>query len=232
MSDVYLIPSFLSEHAVQTIPPYVMDAVEKCDVLFVEQIRTARRFLKSMNRNIDIDRYQWYEMNESEEIVFNDFKKCVKEQKNIGIISEAGCPGVADPGQSLVDLAHQLSCRLIPLVGPSSILLALMASGFNGQHFEFLGYLPIDAQERKNKLKAIENDSIQSGCTKIFIETPYRNNQMLESILQICRPETRLCIASDLTGAKEFICTKSVRAWNGSKPELHKIPVIFLLSGS
>ena len=226
---VYLIPSFLSENAVETIPQYVIDSVKKCSVIFAENERTARRFLKAMDREIVIDNFEWHTIHKAEEQQVEVFRKKIKEGKNIAIISEAGCPGVADPGQILINEAQQLNAEIKPLVGPGSILLALMASGLNGQHFSFLGYLPIDNGERIKKLKQIEEESSRKKCTQIFIETPYRNNKMLETILQHANPNTRLCIAAELTSKNEFIKTKTIANWKKEKIDLHKKPVIFLL---
>jgi 16S rRNA (cytidine1402-2'-O)-methyltransferase len=155
----------------------------------------------------------------------------LKEGKICGIISEAGCPGIADPGQMLVTAAQNAGAIVKPLTGPSSILLALMASGLNGQHFCFNGYLPVDAGERKKKIKALELESRKTGATQIFIETPYRNNQLLETLLQTCDAPVRLCIAANITAPEESIRTLTVGEWNKQLPNLHKIPVIFLLLG-
>lgn len=225
---VYLIPSFLSENAVETIPAYVMDAVKKCPVIFAENERTARRFLKAMNRQIVIDDFEWHTIHKAEEQQVSAFRKKIKEGKNIAIISEAGCPGVADPGQILISEAQKLNVEIKPLVGPNSILLALMASGLNGQHFFFSGYLPIDNLKKIKKLKQLEAESFQKRCTQIFIETPYRNNEMLETILSHCNPSTQLCIASEITSPDEFIKTKTIGEWKKEKIDLHKKPTIFL----
>lgn len=226
---VYLVPSFLSENSVETIPLYVISAVKNCQVIFAENERTARRFLKAMDKEIVIDDFEWYAIHKAEEEQIVAFKHKIKEGKNIAIISEAGCPGIADPGQILVWEAQKLNVEIKPLVGPSSILLALMASGFNGQHFCFLGYLPIDNLERIKKIKQIEEESAKKKCTQIFIETPYRNNKMLETILQNCNPSTQLCIAAGLTSDNEFIKTKTIADWKKETVDLHKKPVIFLL---
>src|SRR5665647_1011738 len=165
---VYLIPSFLSEDAVETIPPYVLTAVKNCLVIFAENERTARRFLKSMDKEIVIDDFEWHTIHKAEEEQKNSFRQKIKEGKNIAIISEAGCPGIADPGQLLIELAQQLNVIVKPLVGPSSILLALMASGMNGQQFEFVGYLPIDNSERIKAIKELEDTSQKKRSTQIF----------------------------------------------------------------
>ncbi|MBL7699205.1 MAG: SAM-dependent methyltransferase [Chitinophagaceae bacterium] len=230
-AKVYLIPSTLAEGATHTIPPYVVDAVKDCKVFFVENERTARRYLKSVWKEIVIDNYKWFAIHKAENEVKNQFNEFLKEGINIGIISEAGCPGVADPGQILTGIAHKTGATVIPLVGPSSILLALMASGLNGQQFQFAGYLPIDNGERTKTLKHLENESLKKNCTQIFIETPYRNNQLLETILKTCQPSTKLCIAAELTSANELIVTKSISDWKKSLPDLHKKPVVFLLLG-
>jgi 16S rRNA (cytidine1402-2'-O)-methyltransferase len=226
---VYLIPSFLSENAVETIPAYVIDAVKNCSVIFAENERTARRFLKAMDKEIVIDDFEWHTIHKAEEEQVSGFREKIKEGKNIAIISEAGCPGVADPGQLLIAEAQKLNAEIKPLVGPNSILLALMASGLNGQHFSFHGYLPIDNSERIKKIKQLESESLQKKCTQIFIETPYRNNQMLSAILQHASPSTQVCIASEITSVNEFVKTKTVAAWKKEKIDLHKKPVIFLL---
>jgi 16S rRNA (cytidine1402-2'-O)-methyltransferase len=228
---IYLIPSFLAEDAVETIPPCVLNAVKNCQVIFAENERTARRFLKSMSKEIVIDNFEWFAIHKAEGEQINNFRQKVKEEKNIAIVSEAGCPGVADPGQVLVYEAQKMNVPIKPLVGPSSILLALMASGLNGQHFCFEGYLPIENIERIKKIKRLEDESFKKSCTQIFIETPYRNNKLLETILQNCKPATLLCIASELTSANEWIKTKTIAEWKKEIVDLHKKPVIFLLQG-
>ncbi len=229
-SVVYLIPSVLDELAINTIPLYIIDAVKNCQVIFAENERTARRFLKSICKEIIIDDYEWFTIHKAEEEQKNSFRQKIKDKKNIAIISEAGCPGIADPGQILIDIAQQMDITVKPLVGPSSILLALMASGMNGQHFEFVGYLPIDNGERIKSIKELEDLSQKKRSTIIFIETPYRNNQLIETLLKTCRPTTKICIAAELTGPNEYVKTKTVADWKNEKPDFHKKPVIFLLS--
>jgi 16S rRNA (cytidine1402-2'-O)-methyltransferase len=228
-STVYLIPSVLNEAAVQTIPAYIIDAVKNCNVIFAENERTARRFLKSICRDIVIDDYEWFSIHKAEHEVLDSFRKKIKEEKNIAIISEAGCPGIADPGQVLIAAAQEMDAVVKPLVGPSSILLALMASGMNGQQFEFVGYLPIDNAERSKSIAALENNSQKKNSTQVFIETPYRNNQLIEALLKTCKPTTKICIAAELTSEREYIKTKTVAEWRKEKTDLHKKPVIFLL---
>ncbi len=226
---LYLIPTVLHEEALETIPAYILDAVKDCQVFFVENDKTARRFLKKLWREMVIDDYQWFIIHKAEEEVKKQFLQLLKEGKNIGIISEAGCPGVADPGQILVEAAQQNKIPVKPLVGPSSILLALMASGMNGQCFQFHGYLPIDSLERKKKIKELEADSQKRNCTQIFIETPYRNNPLIKEILDSCKEETRFCIAVDITASSETIRTQSVKKWKQEVPDIHKRLAIFLL---
>ena len=228
-TTIYLIPTVLSEGVTECLPGYILDAVKKCHVFFVEDERTARRFLKLLWREMVIDDYEWYNMKEVTDEIRTAFHQKIKEEKIIGIISEAGCPGVADPGQILVNLAQQKNVRVKPLVGPNSILLALMASGMNGQQFQFVGYLPIDNTQRAKAIKSLEAESKQKDCTQIFIETPYRNNQLLETLIKTCHPQTQICVAADLTGENELVQTKTAQQWKSSVPQLHKRPVIFLL---
>ena len=231
MAIVYLIPAPLDEESLQTIPPYILDAIKQCTVFFVENERTTRRYLKKLDKEIVIDNYEWFTIGKAEQEVKHQLIKKLKAKKTIGIISEAGCPGIADPGQALVEVAHLQGATVKPLVGPSSILLALMASGLNGQQFSFVGYLPIDESQRKRKLHQLEELSARMNATQVFIETPYRNNQLLETILKSCKPNTKICIAANLTAANEFVQTKTVAEWKIKKPELHKQPVIFCMMG-
>jgi 16S rRNA (cytidine1402-2'-O)-methyltransferase len=232
-SVVYLIPSVLETNATQTIPAYVLNAVKECQVFFVENERTARRFLKSIWKEMVIDNYRWFEIQKQESAAVNEMIACIKEGNTIGIISEAGCPGVADPGQVLIDTAHRHGAKVHPLVGPNSILLALMASGLNGQQFQFVGYLPIDNSQRAKSIRQLEEESLKKNCTQLFIETPYRNNQLIETLIKTCRPNTRLCIAANITGKNEFIKTKTISEWNKQLPDLHKQPAIFcILAGT
>lgn len=226
---VYLIPTTIADDASDTIPPYVIEAVRKCQALFVENARTARRFLKKMDPQIVIDDYEWFEIRKNEEQVATDFAGCLRAGKTVGIISEAGCPGVADPGQMLVAEAQKMQVYVKPLTGPSSILLALMASGLNGQHFCFNGYLPIDAAQRARSLRQLDEEVHRTGSTQIFIETPYRNEALFRDILSNCRSHTLVCVAADITSATESIRTMQVSEWKKETPSLHKRPVIFLL---
>jgi 16S rRNA (cytidine1402-2'-O)-methyltransferase len=226
---VFLIPTFLHEDARQVLPAYILDAVKECQAFFVETEKTARRYLKSIWREMVIDDYQWFTIHKAEVEVVRAFTDLLRAGKNVGIISEAGCPGVADPGQLLVQAAQAANITVVPLVGPNSILLALMASGMNGQCFQFHGYLPIESTERKKKLKELEAQSRQQQCTQIFIETPYRNNQLIGDIMQSCRDETRICIAVDITAPSENIRTRTVKQWKQEVPDIHKRLAIFLM---
>jgi len=232
MPTIYLIPSFIAEPDLSVLPAQIVEAVKQCQAFFVENERSARRFLKSIWKDMVIDEYQWVLADKAtveQAPTLSEFRKLIREGKNIGIISEAGCPGIADPGQKLVAAAHAAGATVKPLVGPSSILLALMASGMNGQQFCFAGYLPIDNGQRIKNLRDMEMDSAKNSRTQVFMETPYRNNQLLESILKACKPSTRLCIAANITAANESIHTKSLEQWKKAIPDLHKQPVIFCL---
>ena len=226
-ATVYLIPSLLHEEGLQSIPPYITDAVKKCDVFFVENERTARRYFKQLWREMVIDNYEWYVVNEKETPV-DTFRQKIRESKTIGIVSEAGCPGVADPGQQLISIAQQMNVEVKPLVGPNSILLALMASGMNGQQFQFAGYLPVKEPERSKAIKELEAESTRKNCTQIFIETPYRNNSLMRNLIKNLNPETTLTIAIDITGQTESIQTKSVKSWRTEVIEWPKQPAVFL----
>lgn len=228
-STVFLIPTVLSEGQTDCLPAYILETVKKCTVLFVENERTARRYLKLLSKEIVIDEYEWFNIKEVNDEVIAAFKQKIREEKNVGIISEAGCPGVADPGQQLVAVAQQMNVAVKPLVGPNSILLALMASGMNGQQFQFVGYLPIDASERLKAVKQLESESRQKNCTQIFIETPYRNNQLLETLTKTLHPKTKICVAVDITAPAEMIQTKTAQEWKTAIPQLHKRPAIFLI---
>lgn len=228
---VYLIPTVLheDENAWQTIPSYVLDAVKDCQVFFVENEKTARRYLKKLWWEMVIDNYKWFAIHKAEEGIKQTFLQLLQQGNNIGIISEAGCPGIADPGQILIHAAQQAGAVVKPLVGPSSILLALMASGMNGQCFQFHGYLPIEASVRRKTIRELEAESQKKKCTQIFIETPYRNNALIKDILQTCKNETSLCIAVDITSSTELIQTKTIAEWRKINVDIHKRPAIFLL---
>jgi 16S rRNA (cytidine1402-2'-O)-methyltransferase len=211
------------------MPSDVLTWIQQCDAFFVENEKTARRYFKKLWKEMVIDDYTWHAIHKVENEQIHAFSQLLKQGKNIGILSEAGCAGIADPGQILVAAAQELGAIVKPYTGPSSLLLALMGSGMNGQNFHFHGYLPIDALDRKKKIQVLETEIKQTGVTQLFIETPYRNNQLFEAIIQNCHPSTKLCVAMELTGPNEWIKTQSVANWKNSKPELHKKLVVFLL---
>ena len=228
---LYLIPTTLGDTETDKILPRGnADIITSIRYFIVENIRTARRFLKKINRDIIIDELTFFELNEHtkpEEIA--QFLQPLKTGNDMGVISEAGCPAIADPGADVVALAQQQNFRVVPLVGPSSILLSLMASGFNGQSFAFLGYLPVQQSERIKALKKMESRIYSENQTQIFIETPYRNMKLVADIVQHCMPNTKLCIATDITLESEYIKTKTNAEWKKGIPDLHKRPCIFLL---
>jgi 16S rRNA (cytidine1402-2'-O)-methyltransferase len=226
---VYLIPTFLDEDGMEALPGYILQAVKETEVFFVENERSARRYLKRLWKEMEIDNYNWYIIHKSEDILKQKFIQLLSQGKKIAILSEAGCPGIADPGQMLVAAAQESGFPVKPLVGPNSIILALMASGMNGQHFQFHGYLPIEKSERIRMIKDLETASRNENSSQIFIETPYRNLSLLESILNNCQNSTRLCIAINLTGKSESIQTKSVETWRKAIPDINKQPAIFIL---
>ena len=229
VGKVILIPTVLHEDADNSIPSYVIEQAKLCDAYFVENEKTARRYLKKYWREMVIDNYQWRTIHKAEDAVVTEFISLLKQGKNIGIISEAGCPGVADPGQILVAAAQEKGFEVCPLVGPNSILLALMASGMNGQSFSFHGYLPIDSLEKKKAIAQLEQDSHKKKTAQIFIETPYRNNQLIKDLLQYCHPQTKICIAVDITAPTQWIKTKTVAQWKKETVDIHKRLAIFLL---
>ena len=229
LGKVYLLPMLLHEEGFDSMPSDVLTWIQQCDAFFVENEKTARRYFKKLWKEMVIDDYTWHAIHKVENEQIHAFSQLLKQGKNIGILSEAGCAGIADPGQILVAAAQELGAIVKPYTGPSSLLLALMGSGMNGQNFHFHGYLPIDALERKKKIQALEAEIKQTGVTQLFIETPYRNNQLFEALIQSCHPNTKLCVAMELTGPNEWIKTQSVANWKNSKPELHKKLVVFLL---
>lgn len=231
MAQLFLVPNVLSESDWQNVmPAQVRGILTNTRYFIVENTRTARRFMKQVNREIDIDVCTFFEINKrTKSAEIPDFLKPLEDGHNIAVISEAGCPGVADPGAEVVKIAHQKGFRVVPIVGPSSILLALMASGMNGQDFAFKGYLPVKPMERTKQIALLEKRATTQGQTQIFIETPYRNNQLIADLLKTCGANTLLCIAANITGENEFIATKTIAQWKKGVPELHKQPVIFLL---
>ena len=228
---LYLIPNLLGETPVeQVLPAYNHDIIMGIRHYIVEDVRTARRFLKQVDRSIDIDQLTFYTLNKhTKPDEISGMLKPLEEGNPMGVISEAGCPAVADPGADVVAIAQRKGLKVVPLVGPSSIILAVMGSGFNGQSFVFNGYLPIEPDERIKTLKKLEQRAYTENQTQLFIETPYRNAKMMADILKACRPQTHLCIAAGLTTQDEYIRTRTVKEWGGKLPNLDKIPCIFLL---
>jgi 16S rRNA (cytidine1402-2'-O)-methyltransferase len=228
---LYLIPVPLAEEAAhKTFTPYLVDTINQIDTYIVENSKTARKFLKEAGLKTpqkDLIVHDYDKQAQKESVA--PFFKELLEGKDVGLMSEAGCPGVADPGANIVAEAHKRGIKVVPLVGPSSILLALMASGFNGQSFAFWGYLPIDKEQRSKRIKDLDLSASRYKQTQIFIETPFRNNQMLDEVLKSCKPHTQLCIACNLTGEDEFIKTQSIYNWRKEEIDLHKRPAIFLL---
>lgn len=229
---LYLLPVTLGDTAIdKVLPAYNAGIIREIKHFIVEDVRSARRFLKKVDREIDIDTLSFYPLNKhtSPEDI-SGYLNPLAEGHSMGVISEAGCPAVADPGADVVAIAQRRNLKVVPLVGPSSIILSVMASGFNGQSFAFHGYLPIEPNERSKRLKELEGRIYSEHQTQLFIETPYRNHKMLDDILNACRPQTKLCIAANITCEGEYIKTRTVKEWKGTAlPDLSKIPCIFLL---
>lgn len=228
---LYLIPVTLGDTTIEKVlPSHNKEIILGIKHFIVEDVRSARRFLKKVERNINIDELTFYTLNKHtspEEI--SGYLKPLLGGESMGVISEAGCPAVADPGADVVAIAQRKNLKVVPLVGPSSIILSVMGSGFNGQSFAFHGYLPIDPNERIKRIKVLEQRIYSENQTQLFIETPYRNNKMMEDIVKNCRPQTKLCIAANITCEDEYIKTKTVKEWQGKLPDLSKIPCIFLI---
>lgn len=228
---LYLLPVTLGDTPIEKVlPAYNREIISGIKYFIVEDVRSARRFLKKVDSAICIDELTFYTLNKhtSPEDI-SGYLKPLLEGHSMGVISEAGCPAVADPGADVVAIAQRRNLKVVPLVGPSSIILSVMGSGFNGQSFAFHGYLPIDPAERTKRLKELETRVYAENQTQLFIETPYRNQKMLEEILKTCRPQTKLCIAANITCEGEYIKTKTIKEWQGKLPDLSKIPCIFLI---
>jgi len=229
-NKLYLIPTSLGDTDFNSVlPGNITEIVSSINIFIVENVRTARRYLKKLNKNIVIDDLTFYVLNKHTDYADIDSFLEKIDKHDIGIISESGCPAVADPGSDIVSLAHKKNIQVVPLVGPSSILLSLMGSGFNGQNFAFNGYLSVKSNERQRKLKELEQKVFKQNQTQIFIETPYRNNQMLNDILMVCSHQLKVCVACNLTLDDEFILTKPVSFWKKNKIDLNKKFTIFLL---
>lgn len=232
MSALYLIPVTLGDTPINNVlPTYNKEVILGIRHFIVEEVRTARRFLKQVDHDINIDELTFYPMGKhADAALFSKYLDPLRQGEDIGVISEAGCPAVADPGADVVAIAQREGLKVVPLVGPSSILLAVMGSGFNGQSFAFHGYLPIAPGDRAKRLKQLESRSAAEHQTQLFIETPYRNHKIIADILSTCNPRTRLCIASGLTTDKEFIQSKTIKEWKQcTLPDINKIPTIFAI---
>ena len=229
---LYLLPVTLGDTEIDNVlPSYNREIIRQIKFFIVENVRSARRFLKKVDRDINIDELTFYLMDKhTDAAMMASYLKPLEEGNAMGVISEAGCPAVADPGADVVAVAQRKNLRVIPMVGPSSIIMSVMGSGFNGQSFAFNGYLPIEPAERTKRIKQLETRAYTEDQTQLFIETPYRNHKMLEELLRTCKPSTRLCIASGITCAEEYIHTHTIAEWKKIKlHDLSKIPTIFLI---
>jgi 16S rRNA (cytidine1402-2'-O)-methyltransferase len=231
LGKLYLIPTTMGDcDPMDVLPQTVKRTIDFIDYYIVENEKTARKSIKEVHPEKKQSELILFVLNKRTEVKeHQDFIQPLLEGKNVGLMSEAGCPGVADPGAVIVKLAHEKGIQVIPLVGPSSILLAMMASGMNGQSFTFHGYLPIDKDEKRASFKSLERTSFEKNQSQIFIETPYRNNNLLEDLLQTLHPETHLCVATDITLPTEYIKTKRISAWKKETIDLHKRPTIFII---
>jgi 16S rRNA (cytidine1402-2'-O)-methyltransferase len=233
VSALYLIPVTLGETPIeQVLPSYNHEIIMGIRHFIVEDIRSARRFLRQTDKGFPIDDSTFYEMGKhADEKLFSQYLQPLREGKPVGVISEAGCPAVADPGADIVSIAQREGLRVVPLVGPNSMIMAVMSSGLGGQSFAFNGYLPVDAADRAKRLKALETRAWTEGQTQLFIETPYRNQKIFQSLLAVLRPQTRLCIAAGITTKDEYIRTLRISEWKNTKlPDLSKVPAIFLIN--
>ena len=229
---LYLLPVTLGDTEIDNVlPSYNREIIRQIKFFIVENVRSARRFLKKVDRDINIDELTFYLMDKHTDAAkMASYLNPLEEGNAMGVISEAGCPAVADPGADVVAVAQRKNLRVIPMVGPSSIIMSVMGSGFNGQSFAFNGYLPIEPAERTKRIKQLETRAYTEDQTQLFIETPYRNHKMLEELLRTCKPSTRLCIASGITCAEEYIHTHTIAEWKKIKlHDLSKIPTIFLI---
>lgn len=228
---LYLIPTLLGETTTeQVLPSHNTGIILGLTEFIVEDLRSARRFLKKVDRSIDIDSLTFHVLNEHTKATeLGSFTQNLSKGKNVGLLSDAGCPGVADPGADIVAIAHQQNIRVIPLVGPSSILMAMMASGMNGQNFAFVGYLPVKPPERVKRIRQLEKLMMQEDQSQVFIEAPYRNIKLLQDMVNTCHPDTKICVAADITLETEFIQTKTAAQWKNRIPDLHKRPTIFVI---
>ncbi len=228
---LYLIPIPIAEGALQTLPPEVTQYTGNITHYFAENTRTARRFLRLLHPALVIDSLQFSEIDKHAGADIALLRTWLKDGHDVGVLSEAGCPGIADPGADIVAVAHDAGAQVVPLTGPNSLILALMASGLNGQSFSFVGYLPVKDPMRSKRIKELEAISVKEKQTQLFIETPYRNDSLAADLLKNCNPGTRICIAQNITAPDAFIKTKTASAWNRERPVLGKTPTVFLMLG-
>ncbi len=228
---LYLIPAPIADDALQSLSLEIAGYTTEITHYFAENVRTARRFIKLLHPHLNIENIQFSEIDKHNGPDVALFKEWLKKGYHIGLLSEAGCPGIADPGADLVAIAHTVGAKVVPLSGPNSMILALMASGLNGQSFAFNGYLPVKEPMRSKRIKELEARSVKENQTQLFIETPYRNDHLLADLLKNCAPKTRICIAQNITAHDEFIKTKTTAEWQKNIPVLGKTPVVFLLLG-
>ena len=234
LGKLYLIPTTLGDNnPLDVLPITVKNIIDCTDIFIVENEKTARRFIKKISPEKSQPALKLFLLNKrTNQTELPSFLEPCLNGKNVGILSEAGCPGVADPGADVVSIAHQKNIKVIPLVGPSSILMAIMSSGMNGQSFSFNGYLPIDKSDRKTEIKRLERLSFEHNQSQIFIETPYRNNKMLEDLSNFLDKDTKVCVACDITLSSEFIKTQTANSWKKNTVDLHKRPAIFIIHKS
>ncbi len=232
-ATIYLIPVPIAEDSLSSLSGEVLHTLPRIRHFLVENARTARRHIRQILPEISIAELKIEEMHKHGEPDWDEFHRWIEEGRAIGIMSEAGCPGIADPGEKYIAKAQELGLRIHPLVGPNSLILALMASGLHGQQFAFHGYMPIKNPQRRRRIQSLEQRSRQENQTQIFIETPYRNQALFEELIQCLQPSTRLCMACDLTGKREWIRTRTIKAWKAQPPQFGKLPMVFLfLAGS
>ncbi len=232
--NIFLIPSPISNNTQNNvITPEVKKVIKFLNIFLVENLRASRRYISSLKLNIDISSLEFLILDiNTDDRIISEYLEIVLSGENVGIISEAGCPGIADPGSDLISKAHRQVIKVVPLAGPSSIFIALMSSGFNGQSFTFHGYFPIEQREKKKSIIRIERELKLSGYTQIFMETPYRNEKLLNDLISTLNQNTMLCVACDLSGENEFIKTTTIREWKKLTIDLHKKPAIYLIGQS